>query len=123
TIITAIKFIVPALIIIFLFRHLSFSNFSIDGADPGGIKGIFGAVTGAGIAYSFNGFRMPIEFAGESRRPQKDVPRAIILSVLVGLLIYLLLQIAFLGATPEAMLSDGWSEVHFDSPWAGLASA
>lgn len=123
TVITAIKFIVPGLIIIFLFQHLSFSNFSIDGADPGGIKGIFGAVTGAGIAYSYNGFRMPVEFAGESKQPQKNVPRAIVLSVLVGMVIYLLLQVAYLGAAPGSMLdSGGWSGVHFDSPWAGLAS-
>lgn len=123
TVITAIKFIVPALIIIFLFRHLEFSNFtSVGGADPGGIKGIFGAVTGAGIAYSYNGFRMPVEFAGESKNPQKNVPLAIILSILVGMIIYLLLQVAFIGATPADMLASGWSGVHFDSPWAGLAS-
>lgn len=122
TIITIFKFVVPGLIIIFLLRHLDFSNFSVGGADPGGIKGIFAAVTSSGIAYAFNGFRNPIEFAGESRRPQRDVPLAIILSVLVGLLIYLLLQIAFIGAVPADMLSGGWSQVHFDSPWAGLAA-
>src|SRR5699024_1878021 len=122
TAITILKFIVPGLIIIFMFRHLDFSNFSVGGADPGGIKGIFGAVTSSGIAYSFNGFRMPIEFAGESRRPQKDVPKAIILSVLIALIIYLLLQAAFIGATPGDLLAGDWSQVHFDSPWAGLAS-
>src|SRR5699024_2783305 len=80
------------------------------------------AVTSAGIAYSFNGFRMPVEFAGESKRPQRNVPWAIILSILVALVIYLLLQVAFLGATPGDMLAGGWGNVHFDSPWAGLAS-
>lgn len=122
SVITTIKFVVPALIIIFLLSHLDFSNFTASGADPGGIKGIFGAVTGAGIAYSYNGFRMPVEFAGESKRPQRNVPLAIILSVVVGMIIYLLLQVAFIGATPDEMLAGGWSEVHFDSPWAGLAS-
>lgn len=123
TVITIFKFVVPALIIIFLLRHIHISNFSVGGADPGGIKGIFGAVTSSGIAYAFNGFRNPIEFAGESRRPQRDVPWAIILSVLVGLVLYLLLQVAFIGATPRDMLSGGWGQIHFDSPWAGLASA
>lgn len=122
TVITIFKFVVPALIIIFLLRHLEFSNFAVGGANPGGIKGIFSAVTASGIVYSFNGFRQPIEFAGEARNPQRDLPRAIILSLVVGLIIYLLLQIAFLGATPTDMLSGGWANVHFDSPWAGLAA-
>ncbi len=123
TVITIIKFAVPALIIIFLLMHVEFSNFSVGGAAPGGVKGVFAAVTASGIAYSFNGFRNPIEFAGEARNPQKDVPRAIILSVLTGLVIYLLLQIAFLGATPANLLAGGWAHVHFDSPWAGLGAA
>jgi amino acid transporter len=122
TVITIIKFVVPGLVIIFLLQHLHFSNFTAGGANPGGTKGIFAAVTSSGIAYSFNGFRNPIEFAGEAQRPQRDVPLAIILSVLVGLLIYLLLQVAFIGATPAKMLSHGWGHVHFDSPWAGLVS-
>lgn len=121
TVITIIKFVVPGLIIIFLLQHLHFSNFTAGGAHPGGVKGIFGAVTSSGIAYSFNGFRNPVEFAGEAKRPQRDVPLAIILSVLVGLLIYLLLEVAFIGATPGKTLSGGWGGVHFDSPWAGLA--
>lgn len=123
TVITVIKFTVPALIIIFLLKHLEFSNFSAGGSVPGGIKGVFAAVTASGIAYSFNGFRNPIEFAGEAKNPQRDVPLAIILSVLVGLVIYLLLQVAFIGTTPQDMLAGGWGQVHFDSPWAGLAAA
>lgn len=123
TVVTVLKFVVPALIIIFLFMHIDFSNFSAKGASPGGVKGIFAAVTSSGIAYSLNGFRNPIEFAGESRRPQRDVPMAIILSVGVGLLVYLLLQVAYIGAVPADMLAGGWSLVHFDSPWAGLAAA
>lgn len=124
TVITIFKFVVPALIIIFLLMHLDFSNFTVGGADPGGIKGIFAAVTGAGIVFAFNGFRMPIEFAGEARNPQKDIPRAIVLSVLVGLLIYLLLQFAFIGAVPaDKLASGGWVSIQFDSPWAGLTTA
>lgn len=123
TVVTVLKFVVPALIIIFLLKHIQFSNFSVGGANPGGVKGIFEAVTTSGIAYSLNGFRNPIEFAGEARRPQRDVPMAIILSVGVGLLVYLLLQVAYIGAMPADALTGGWGMVHFDSPWAGLAAA
>lgn len=121
TIVTIFKFVVPALIIIFLFMHMDFSNFTVSGAKPGGLDGIFAAVTGAGIVFAFNGFRMPIEFAGESKKPQTDIPMAIIFSVIVGLVIYLLLQFAFIGAVPHGKLSGGWGTIHFDSPWAGLA--
>lgn len=60
-----------------------------------------------------------MEFAGEARQSQRDVPLAIILSIVVGLFIYLLLEVAFIGATPSNMLSGGWEQVRFDSPWAG----
>lgn len=121
TFITIFKFVVPTFIIVVLFMHMDFTNYTIAGADPGGIEGIFAAVTGAGIVYSFNGFRMPIEFAGEARKPQKDLPKTIIFSVLIGLLIYLLLQFAFFGAVPtEKLMSGGWSTINFKSPWVGL---
>ena len=35
----------------------------------------------------------------------------------------MLLQIAYIGAVPSNMLGQGWSALHFDSPWADLASA
>lgn len=124
TILTIFKFVVPALIIIFLLMHMDVSNFAVQGANPGGIKGIFSAVTGAGIVFAFNGFRQPIEFAGEAKNPQRDIPLAIIFSVLVGLVVYLLLQITFIGAVPPAQLaSGGWASIKFDSPWAGIATA
>ncbi|TCP19965.1 amino acid permease-like protein [Scopulibacillus darangshiensis] len=123
TFITIFKFIVPALVIIFLLMHLDVSNFSVGGAEPGGIHGIFSAVAAGGIVFTFQGFRQPIEFAGESRRPQRDVPLAIILAVFVGLVIYLLLQFAFVGAAPGGMLqSGGWASIEFDSPFAGLVA-
>ncbi|HET7615586.1 MAG TPA: APC family permease, partial [Bacillales bacterium] len=81
TVLTIFKFVVPLLIIIFLLATLDVSNFSVTAADPGGLKGVFEAVTGAGIVFAFNGFRQPIEFAAEARNPQRDVPLAIILSV------------------------------------------
>ncbi|RLQ96602.1 APC family permease [Falsibacillus albus] len=121
---TIFKFVVPVIIISVLLMHFNAANFHVNGAKPGGIKGIFAAVTGAGIVFAFNGFRQPIEFAGEAKKPERGIPFAIILSVLIGLLIYLLLQLAFLGAVPPDMLQDGgWSSLHFESPWADLASA
>lgn len=123
TIITIFKFIVPTLIIVFLLFHLDFSNFSAGGAKPGGIHGIFTAVAAGGVVFTFQGFRQPIEFAGEARRPQRDVPLAIILAVAVGLVVYLLLQFAFEGAIPASKLANGgWANIKFDSPFANLVA-
>lgn len=121
TYITFFKFIVPILIIIVLLMHMDFSNFSVAGADPGGINGIFEAVVGAGIAFSFLGFRQAVDFAGEARRPQRDVPWAIILSIALCVGLYVLLQLAFIGAVPADMLSGGWASIDWNSPWAKLA--
>lgn len=121
TFLTFFKFIVPILIIIILFFNMDPGNFSVHGAEPGGIHGIFKAVVAAGIAFAFLGFRQAIDFAGEARNPQKDVPRAIIYSIALCLGLYLLLQFAFIGAVPADMLTNGWASVNFDSPWAQLA--
>ncbi|TCP20870.1 amino acid transporter [Scopulibacillus darangshiensis] len=123
TFVTVFKFVVPIIIIIALLTHFDPSNFSITDSNPGGIKGIFTAVTGAGIVFAFNGFRQPIEFAGEAKNPEKGVPFAILYSVLIGLAVYMLLQIAYIGAVPHDMLGKGWGAIHFDSPWADLAAA
>lgn len=111
TIWTAIKFIVPTLAMILLFTHFHASNFSIHGSNPGGAKGVFAAVSGAGIAFAFLGFRQAIDFAGEAKNPQKAVPIAVILAITVGAALYVLLQIAFIGAVPASFLAHGWAKL------------
>jgi amino acid transporter len=118
---TVFKFIVPILIVIFLLLSIDPGNFSAGGANPGGIHGIFKAVVAAGIAFSFLGFRQAIDFAAEARRPQRDIPWAIILSVVLCLILYVLLQIAFIGAVPADVLANGWASINWDSPWAKIA--
>src|SRR5205085_11304930 len=49
------------------------------------------------------------------------VPRALIGTILVTIVIYLGLQLAFLGAVPAGLLRGGWHGVNFDSPFANLA--
>ena len=62
--------------------------------------------------------------AAEKKDPQKNIPKAIIGSVLLGALLYILLQISFLVAIPEEALKNGWSGLAFAGdagPLAGLA--
>lgn len=121
SVVTAIKFILPLLTLILLLTRLNPHNFTVGGASPGGIHGIFTAIATAGIVFAFLGFRQPVEFAGEAKNPQRSVPWAIILSIVIGAVIYILLQIAFIGAVPASYLAHGWSSLNFTSPFANLA--
>ncbi len=54
------------------------------------------------------------------------MPFAVIGSMLVGLVLYIALQVAFLGALEPSNLSKGWDEITFPGlagPFAGLATA
>ncbi|MDP6479505.1 MAG: APC family permease [Phycisphaerales bacterium] len=98
-------------------------NFTSHEFAPNGITGIFAAVSLGGVALSLLGFRLAIEMAGESRNPQRDVPRAIIGSIIIATGIYILLQIAFIGVVPSEQLAHGgWEKVVFASPSGPFAA-
>lgn len=79
------------------------------------------AVATAGIVFSFNGFQSPVNLAGEARDPARSIPFAVLGSIALATVIYLILQLAYLGAVPPALLAHGWHEVDFRSPFAQLA--
>lgn len=126
SIVTAFKFIVPVIVLIILLTHMHVSNFSSHGFAPHGFTGIESAVSTAGIVFAFLGFRQAVDFAGEAKNPQRNVPLAIILAITIGALLYILLQIAFVGAIPGSDLANGWGKglkVTFEAPYADLATA
>lgn len=124
TIITTIKFLVPLITVIVLFTHFHVGNMSVGGAKPGGASGIFEAVSLSGIAFAFLGFRQAVDFGAEAKRPQRDIPLAIILAISLGTIMYLLLQFAFLGAVPADQLAKGWANLTFvQAPYADLAKS
>jgi amino acid transporter len=92
-----------------------------------GTEGVFTAIATGGVFFSLFGFRQALDLAGESRNPQRDVPLAIIGTVLIGTCIYLLLQFGFIAAIDPDMLSGGgWADLHFKGmagPLAALAGA
>ncbi len=78
----------------------------------------------SGIVFSFNGFQSPVNLAGEARNPGRSVPFAVIGSILLATIVYLLLQVAFLGAVDPAQLAKGgWASLAYSSPFAQLALA
>ncbi len=119
------KLIVPTLTVIMLLS-VAFhgTNFTAQGFAPMGLQGIVGAVAASGIVFSFLGFRQAIELSGEASNPQRDLPIAILGSVLVAAVLFIGLEVAFIGAVNPADLAHGWSKLHFAGsagPFAGLA--
>ncbi|MFJ1255126.1 APC family permease [Cupriavidus sp. CuC1] len=110
-IISVFKFVVPLLVIVVLFTHFKPANLHVQGFAPFGLSGIQAAVSAGGIIFAYLGLTPIISVASEVRSPQRTIPIALILSVLLSTLIYVLLQLAFLGGVPTETLSEGWAGV------------
>lgn len=97
--VTLWKIALPTLTFIFLFFILKGSNFSsYGGFAPLGVPPIFHAIATTGIIFSLLGFRQALDYGGEVRNPQRNVPLATIGSIAIPAVIYTLLQVAFIGA-------------------------
>jgi amino acid transporter len=65
---------------------------------------------------------------GESTNPKRDIPIAVIGSILRGIVIYIALQVVCLLSLPASSIGSIWSQVStglfsaFTGPWAQLAS-
>ncbi len=121
------KVAIPVLTIIILFFKFHPGNFHpAGGFMPGGIKSVFAAIPAAGIVFSYLGFEQADQLAGEIKNPAKNLPRAIIIAVLLGTVIYCLLQVVFIGAMDPAELSKGFAGITnpliTDGPFAGVAA-
>jgi amino acid transporter len=120
--------IIVLVIVVFMALSFDTSHFSgenFGGFAPYGSQGVFSAVAGAGIAFSFFGFRQGVELAGETDNPKRNVPLTLIGSVVLTGVIYILLQIAFIGAVPsKAISAEGWQAIgtHFTSRGDVLAT-
>jgi len=110
---------------------LSISNFhggnftAGGGFMPFGFKSVLLAIPGSGIVFSLLGFEQAIQIAGESSNPKRDIPRATILSILIGAAIYILVQVVYIAALPAATFVKGWANLSYANdaaPMAGLAT-
>ena len=111
------KILIPTITIFaLLFTVFHTSNFTAGGGfAPFGFHGIFAALP-LGIVFALEGFEQAIQVGGEAKDPQRNIPRAVIGSMIIGTLIYLLLEVAFVGALNPAELAHGWA-----NPIAGVA--
>jgi amino acid transporter len=123
-------FVILLVIVVFIFTALSTTsmgspaNFTSHGFAPGGVPGIFLAISTAGITFSFLGFRQGIELAGETKNPSRNIPLAVIGSILITSVIYALLQVAFTLGVPGTVLaqSGGWHQLAFANDFGPLAA-
>jgi amino acid transporter len=86
---------------------------------------VLDAVVGAGIVFSYLGFEQADQLAGEIKDPQRNLPRAIIGAILIGTIVYCMLQVVFIAAMDPAQLHNGFSGITnanvLTGPFAGLA--
>lgn len=116
----SIPLIAPIMLIYVGFRPENFSGFG--GFAPYGAAGVLGAVSSGGIMFSYLGFRMVLDLAGEVKRPQVNVPLTIVLAVLFSSVMYILLQIAFIGVIPAEHLQNGWTGITETAPGGPFAA-
>ena len=123
-VITWWKVAVPVLAIIVLLTQWHSGNFTAGGTGfmPGGIKALFGALPAAGIIFAYSGFEQCDQLAGEIKNPGRNLPLAIIISVLIGTAIYCLLQVAFIVALPPALLGAHGGLIGLTCPSTGTCN-
>jgi amino acid transporter len=103
------KALVPVLAIVVI-MSLSFhpSNFHAGGGfAPHGVHGIFMALP-LGVVFALQGFEQAVQMAGEAKDPQRHLSRAIMLAMAVGAVLYILLEVCFVGGLEPANLVRGW---------------
>jgi amino acid transporter len=128
TYITLFKLVVPAATAIALivteFNPANFSVGAHGGTHAVSLPAVLTAVAISGIVFSFNGFQSPVNLAGEARNPGRSVPFGVLGSIGLATIVYLLLQVGFLGAVDPALIAEnGWAALSYSSPFAQLALA
>ncbi len=117
---TTWKVFIPILaIVVLLATHFHGSNFTHGGGffvKGAAVKSILVAIPAGGIVFSLLGFEQAVQLGGEARDPARDLPRAVILSILIGAAIYTLVQVAFIGALEPSLLAKGGTWTNLATP-------
>jgi amino acid transporter len=105
-------------------------NFTAGGGFmPFGWKGVFSAIAVGGVIFAYLGFEQAIQLGAETQNPNRNIPFAVIGSMVLGVVLYIALEIAFTAALDPNLLQKGWSAVTFTGdaviygPFAGLFGA
>jgi amino acid transporter len=103
------KLLIPTMTIFaLLFTDFHSGNFTAGGGfAPSGAHGVLAALS-AGVIFAAEGFEQAIQIGGESQNPQKNIPRALLLAMVIGTIFYLLLDAAFVGSINPVDIAHNW---------------
>lgn len=122
---SVLKVIIPVIIGIVLLMH-AFHPKNFDNINhtfiPYGAQSILTAILTTGIIVAFNGFQAVISFASEIKKPYRTIPLSIIFAILICLCVYLLVQVAFIGAIPQQLITGGWLALQLNAPFVQVLS-
>ena len=118
------------LLTIFAIFHIRFNPANFSGmlsatTTTQGWQSILSAIATSGIVLAFTGFKSGVEMAGEAKKLSVAIPLSTAGSVLACLLLYIGLQVCFIGALDPASLANGWQSLTFSGdigPFVGLAA-
>ena len=123
--ISVFKIALPTLTILMLlisgFHPANFGS-SVQTFMPYGSRSIFEAASVSGIIMSYDAFQAIINMGGEMVNPHKNIVRGVLISMIITAIIYIMLQVAFIGAVnPNTLAKAGWHGINFTSPFADIA--
>ena len=116
------KYFVPLTIIIVLIFHFKSANFAGEFA-PFGFGGVQTSISTGGVMFAYLGLHPIVSVAGEVKNPQRNIPVALLICIIVSACVYTILQVVFIGAIPTDMLNDGWKAIgrEFSLPFKDIA--
>lgn len=116
----AILFVFAGSSILWAINLGTFETMAIPAITPSGsLLGLAGIMVGATVAiFSYIGYESPANMVEETQSPTKNIPRAIIMSAVVGTIIYTFLAWAFVLAIPSKGL---FSLLHYINPVPEMA--
>ncbi|MDF1646910.1 MAG: APC family permease [Legionellaceae bacterium] len=119
-----IKFILPSIAIFMLLKQSpSMANIQLDVSSKDSWVQIFKALSAGGVIFAFTGFQNGLMLAGEVKNPQRNIPIAILGAVLIGFILYFMLQLSFIVAVPHQYFVNGWHTLSYPGdggPLVGL---
>lgn len=124
TVATWIKLLTPIGTIV-VFLSLSHHGQNMAATNQVSATGMFTAVSTAGVFFALFGFRQAIDLAGETENPRRNLPIAVLGTVIIGAAVFIVLQYAFVTAIPHGdIVKSGWANLTYkgaSGPFAGLA--
>jgi amino acid transporter len=79
------------------------------------------------VVFALQGFEQALQVGGEARNPQRDLWRAVLLSMVIGTVVYIALEVAFIGSLDPHNLIHGFANplghAKSTAPYATIATA